>query len=85
MKSRCYDSTREAYRYYGAKGIKLCPEWENDFMAFYKWAKANGYKKHLTIDRIQSTDDYSPSTCQWLTRSANSKKQVHKSKILARL
>ena len=85
MKSRCYDSTREAYRYYGAKGIKLCKEWENNFMAFYHWAKANGYQDHLTIDRIKSTDDYSPATCQWITKSENSKKQVHKSKLLARL
>lgn len=84
MKSRCYDNTREAYKYYGAKGIKLCPEWENDFMAFYSWAKANGYRKNLTIDRVRSSDDYSPQTCQWIGRKANSRKQEHKN-LLARL
>lgn len=75
MKSRCYDKNVEAYRFYGARGIKICHEWRNNFMAFYNWALANGYQEHLTIDRIDSGGDYSPENCQWLTRSDNAKRQ----------
>lgn len=28
---------------YGAKGVKVCDEWQNNFIAFSNWAKANGY------------------------------------------
>lgn len=75
MKSRCYDKKREAYRYYGAKGIKLCPEWKNSFVTFYNWANANGYADTLTIDRIDSSKDYTPDNCQWISRLDNCRKQ----------
>src|SRR6185503_1916158 len=51
MKSRCYRKGTDAYPNYGGKGVIICEEWLNDFMSFYNWAMANGYKKGLQIDK----------------------------------
>ena len=78
MKYRCYTVTSDRYKYYGGKGVTICDEWKDDFIAFYAWAKANGYRKNLTIDRIDSMGNYEPSNCQWVTQSVNSKRACYK-------
>ena len=67
MKSRCYNPKHNRFYRYGARGIRICQEWLDDFQAFYDWAMANGYQDDLTIDRIDSDKNYEPSNCQWVT------------------
>lgn len=67
MKKRCYLKTHKAYKDYGARGIKVCDEWKNDFMSFYNWAIVNGYKEDLTLDRINVNGFYEPNNCRWVT------------------
>lgn len=73
MKDRCYNPNHHEYHNYGGKGIDITPEWlgENGFIRFYDWAIRHGYHPGLTIDRIDSNSGYSPSNCQWITRSEN--------------
>lgn len=51
IRQRCNNPKATHYKYYGGKGIKVCNEWENDFLKFYEWSIQNGYKEGLTIDR----------------------------------
>lgn len=69
MKQRCYNPNDRHFKWYGAKGIKVCDEWK-DPRAFYDWCITNGYKDGLTIDRIDHTRDYSPDNCRFITMSA---------------
>ena len=65
MRERCNNPNVKSYKNYGGRSIKICNEWEKDFMSFYNWAMSNGYTQGLSIDRINNDGDYEPSNCRF--------------------
>lgn len=79
MKDRCYRPNDAEYHNYGGRGITMCDEWKNDVGAFYNWAIAHGYKKGLSIDRINPNGNYCPENCRWAdwVTQGNNKRTCH--------
>ena len=73
MRARCNNPKEPKYKLYGAKGIKICSEW-NKYINFKDWALINGYSDNLTIDRINVKGNYEPSNCCFISIKENAGK-----------
>lgn len=76
MRQRCNNPNCNAYKNYGARGIKIVPEWD-DYSVFYDWAMKNGYDENApkfkyTLDRIDVDADYGPENCRWVSMKIQS-------------
>lgn len=76
IKQRCSNPKHKHYENYGGRGIKIEYEpWETDYAEFSSWAKDNGYKKGLTLERLDNNKGYSPDNCIWATRKIQNRNQ----------
>jgi hypothetical protein len=68
MHYRCNTSTAPEYRNYGARGIKVCPEWKS----FERFIADMGERppKHQ-LDRIDNDGGYSKENCRWVLQKVN--------------
>lgn len=83
---RCEDPKNSHYSMYGARGIKMCDEWRNNYAIFREWALANGYDKDApygkcTIDRIDIDGDYCPENCRWTDLNTQARNKSNNLKL----
>lgn len=68
MITRCTNPRVDNYKYYGGRGISVCPRWQN-----FKFFLADmGERPSLahSLDRWPNKDgNYEPSNCRWATRT----------------
>ena len=70
MIKRCTVESDPNYGNYGGRGINICSEWlgEGGFDSFARWSLENGYKRELSLDRIDNDKGYGPTNCRWTDR-----------------
>lgn len=83
MKNRCYNKNVRSFKNYGAKGVKVCDEWLNNFAEFSKWAIETGYNRDAeygkcTIERVNVYGDYCPENCTWVDAKAQANNRRRK-------
>lgn len=85
MRARCNNPNHDAYKYYGGRGIRVCPEWDS-YITFKEWAYAHGYDKgapkwQCTLERINPNKNYEPDNCKWVTMSEQNNNKRNSFKI----
>lgn len=71
IKKRCINKDNKRFADWGGRGISLCAEWIESPENFITWARENGWRTDLDIDRIDNNGDYSPSNCRFVTAQVN--------------
>ena len=80
MKQRCNNPKANYFDLYGGSGITVDPVWDSYF-GFREWALSNGYMENLTLERNDSSKNYTPSNCCWATttvQACNKRKRKNK-------
>lgn len=67
IKQRCYNPNVNNYHNYGGRGITMCDEWKNSFLAFYR--DMGNRPDNLTLEREDNDGDYCKENCKWATRT----------------
>lgn len=71
----CKNTNHPNYYYYGAKGIKMCLQWEFDFSAFcdYIVNELGERKEGDYLIRVNKSGDVCPGNLKWGTRTEGKK------------
>lgn len=82
MIDRCYNTSSKSYKYYGAKGVRVCERWHRFDYFVEDIRKLPGFDENLFNTRDLKLDKdllskgakiYSPSTCMWVSDLLNQK------------
>ena len=82
MRMRCENPKRKNWKYYGARGIKVCERWRNNPQNFLDDMGPKPSPNH-TLGRKDNDGDYTPENCSWETwkqQAASRRKSAHRRK-----
>lgn len=67
-KHRCCNDKSDKWIHYGGRGIKMCKEWRDDFLAFYLHIgpKPKPFSEY-SLDRLDNEGNYEPGNVRWAT------------------
>ena len=72
MMIRCHNEAAPGYKYYGARGIKVCRRWRH----FPNFLEDMGEPPPGEgLERINPKRNYSPSNCRWSGAAAQAKRR----------
>ena len=73
IKKRCNYAKHPQYEYYGGKGIRVCDRWMEHGVGFKNFLADMGPRPSPLheLDRKDSSKDYCPENCRWLSRYDN--------------
>lgn len=63
MKNGCYNSSSDRFTHIGRRGIRVCPEWRNDYERFL--ADMGRRPAGTTLERLDTNSDYGKANCIW--------------------
>lgn len=78
MFDRCYYKTAQSYRFYGAKGIRVCKRWD-DFNKFL--ADMGECPPGYSIERINPRGNYTPKNCKWIHLNQQQKNRTNSIRV----
>ncbi len=69
MKSRCTNPNTDSYKYYGAKGVKVCSRW----LEFENFLEDMGERpsRDYCLSRKKDSGNYEPGNVTWALKSVN--------------
>ena len=75
---RCTNPNNHRYRWYGARGIKICSRWRDDYAAFL-FDVGRRPNASATLGRIDNSRGYEPGNVRWesWTDQQNNRRDNH--------
>jgi len=75
MRRRCLDPANHHYKWYGGRGIKICPRW----VRFAAFAEDMGPHpgKGWTLDRKKTSRGYFKANCRWATMATQNRNKTN--------
>lgn len=74
MRNRCNNPNNRNARRYHNRGIRVCPEWEESFLAYVEHVESleRPSEAHNSLDRIDNDKGYEPGNLRWATAKEQS-------------